>query len=121
MFSFLRRGAAPARPSVADVARLVAEGKLLLIDVREIAEAQASGIAEGARLVPLSVLPLKADPRQPDCVLPQGLPIVAYCAAGARSARAAEILGRMGYAEIVNLGGLGDWTSGGGRIVPYKG
>ncbi len=121
MFSFLRPGAAPARPSVSEVAKLVAEGKVLMIDVREVAEARASGIAEGARLVPLSVLPLKADPHQPDCVLPQGLPIVAYCAAGARSARAAEILGRMGYAEVSNLGGLGDWAADGGRVVPYKG
>ena len=121
MFSFLRPGAAPARPSVAEVAKLVAEGKVLLIDVREVAEAQASGIAEGAMVVPLSILPLKADPRQPDCVLRQGVPVVAYCVAGARSARAVEILGKLGYAEASNLGGLGDWTSGGGRVVPFKG
>ena len=121
MFNFLRPGKGAAMPPVSEISSKVAEGKLLLIDVRELAEARASGIAEGARVIPLSLLPLKADPRQPGCELPQGVPVVVYCLSGARSARAADFLGRLGYAEVSNLGGLSDWAAGGGRIVPYTG
>lgn len=118
MFSFLRPGQAAARPDVSQVIQQVAEGKLLLLDVREIAEARASGLAQGARIVPLSLLPLKADPRQPGCELPQGLPVAVYCASGARSASAMQVLNRLGYDQVTNLGGLRDWAAGGGKVVP---
>ena len=113
------RFAPASRPSVADVAAQVAAGKMLLIDVREVAEAKASGVAQGAKLIPLSLVPLKCDPRQPGCELPQGLPVAVYCAAGGRSGMAAEALTRMGYGPVVNLGGLRDWAAGGGAVVAY--
>lgn len=116
MFSAFRSTPA-ARPSVAEVAAQIAEGRMLLIDVREIAEAKASGVAEGATLIPLSLLPLKCDPRQPGCELPQGLPIAVYCASGGRSGMAADTLSRLGYGPVVNLGGLRDWAAGGGKVV----
>lgn len=117
MFSLFRSTPASGRPSVAEIAAQVAEGKMLLIDVRELAEEKASGMARGARLIPLSLLPLKADPRQPGCELPQGLPVAIYCASGGRSGMAAESLTRMGYGPVVNIGGLRDWAAGGGGIV----
>ena len=46
---------------------------------------RASGKAEGAVVLPLSILPLKADPHQPDPALKKGVPVVVYCASGARS------------------------------------
>lgn len=118
MFSFLRPGPSAARPDMAEITARVAAGKMLLIDVRERAEATATGIAQGARLVPLSILPLKADPRQPGCELPQGLPVAVYCLSGARSAQAADLLQRFGYGPVTNLGGLRDWAAGGGKVVP---
>jgi rhodanese-related sulfurtransferase len=104
---------------VTEVNALVAKGKLQLVDVREIAEVRASGKAEGAMVVPLSVLPLKADPRQPDAVLKQGMPVAVYCASGGRSGRAAQLLTQLGYGPVSNLGGLSDWQAGGGKIVPF--
>ena len=118
MFSAFRSAPA-ARPSVTEVTEQVATGKMLLIDVREVAEAKASGVAEGARLIPLSLLPLKCDPRQPGCELPQGLPIAVYCASGGRSGMAADALARLGYGPVVNLGGLRDWAAGGGTVVAF--
>ncbi|MES2542330.1 MAG: rhodanese-like domain-containing protein [Pseudomonadota bacterium] len=108
---------APLRLCIAEVAEQVALGKMLLIDVREVAEAKASGVAQGAKLIPLSLLPLKCDPRQPGCELPQGLPVAVYCAAGGRSAMAADRLAQLGYGPVVNLGGLRDWAAGGGAVV----
>lgn len=113
------RPAPAARPGVTDVAAQVAQGKMLLIDVREVAEAKASGVAKGAKLIPLSLLPLKCDPRLPGCELPQGLPVAVYCASGGRSGMAADTLTRMGYGPVINLGGLRDWAAGGGAVVAY--
>ncbi len=106
-------------PTVAEVAEQVAQGRMLLLDVREVAEARASGVAQGAKLIPLSLVPVKCDPRQPGCELPQGLPVAVYCAAGGRSGMAADALTRMGYGPVVNLGGLRDWVAGGGAVVAY--
>jgi len=114
MFSFLR---STPKPSMTEIEEQVAQGKMLLIDVRELAEARASGVAQGARLIPLSLVPLKCDPRQPCCELPQDLPVAVYCASGGRSGMAAEALTRMGYGPVVNLGGLRDWAAGGGAVV----
>ncbi len=118
MFSAFRSAPA-ARPSVTEVAHEVAMGRMLLIDVREVAEAKASGVAQGAKLIPLSLLGLKADPNHPDCELPHGLPIAVYCASGGRSGMAADALARLGYAPVHNLGGLRDWAAGGGVVVAY--
>ena len=117
MFSFLRPGKPAAKPDILRIMQAVVEGQTLLIDVRDLAEAKASGIAKGARLIPLSLVPLKCDPRQPGCELPQGLPVAVYCASGGRSGMAAEALKRMGYDPVVNLGGLRDWAAGGGAVV----
>ena len=108
-----------ARPSIAEIAEQVAQGRMLLIDVREVAEAKASGVAQGARLIPLSLLGLKADPKHPDCELPHGIPVAVYCAAGGRSAMAADALARLGYGPVVNIGGLRDWAAGGGTVVAF--
>lgn len=113
------RPAPETRLTIAEVADQVAQGKMLLIDVREVAEAKASGVAQGARLIPLSLMPLKCDPHQPGCELPQGLPVAVYCAAGGRSAMAADALARLGYGPVLNLGGLRDWAAGGGAVVAY--
>lgn len=118
MFSAFRSTPA-SRPSVAEVADQVAKGRMLLIDVREVAEAKASGVAQGARLIPLSLLGLKADPKHPDCELPHGLPVAVYCASGGRSAMATDALTRLGYGPVHNLGGLRDWAAGGGPVVAY--
>ena len=119
MFNLLRPGSPQPRLSIPDIAAKVAAGEMVLIDVREPAEAQATGLAEGARLIPLGVLPLKADPSQPGVELPQGLPVAVYCASGGRSGMAAQTLRRLGYDPVVNLGGLSDWAAGGGRIVRF--
>jgi rhodanese-related sulfurtransferase len=116
MFSAFR-STPQTRPSVVDVADQVARGQMVLLDVREVAEARASGIAQGAKLIPLSLLGLKADPQHPDCELPHGLPIAVYCASGGRSGMAADALARLGYGPVYNLGGLRDWAAGGGKVV----
>jgi rhodanese-related sulfurtransferase len=117
MFNFLRPGAkAAAAPSVAEISAAVARKDMVLVDVREPAEVRASGKAAGALTIPLGVLALKADPAAPDALLRPGKPVALYCASGGRSGMAAQVLTRLGYAPVWNIGGLADWQAAGGQV-----
>jgi rhodanese-related sulfurtransferase len=90
--------------STAEAVRLVNREKAVLIDVSEPAEYAASHVA-GARNVPLGTLETSKS-------LPTNktLPIVLVCPTGARAARAAGILRKMGYQHAQVLGGgLATW------------
>lgn len=95
---------------------LARRGEITLLDVREVAEVQASGLAAGAVHIPLGLLPLKADPKAPDFdARLSGKPVAVYCAAGARAGRAVEYLRSVGI-EASNIGGFGDWCACGGPV-----
>ena len=115
MFNFFK-SASPAGLSLQDAVSLAAAGGLTLIDVRELAELKGSGKAKGALHIPLSLVPLKADPKSAEC--PKGMscdgPIAVYCASGGRSGMAAGALRKMGYTNVHNIGGFGDWVAAGG-------
>ncbi|MFZ1470854.1 MAG: rhodanese-like domain-containing protein [Paracoccaceae bacterium] len=118
MFNFLRPSApATPKPSVADIVKGVADGSIALIDIRELAEVRASGIAKGALHIPMGLLPLKADPKAPDALITPAKPVAVYCASGGRCGMAAQTLKRMGYETVWNIGGLRDWQAAGGQIV----
>jgi phage shock protein E len=79
-----------------DVKQAVADGKAVLLDVREKEEWDA-GHLRAARLLPLSVLQdaVKADELARS--VPKGKVIYCHCAAGRRSLQAADILKPFGY------------------------
>lgn len=103
--------------TLAEARDLAASGRLTLLDVRELAEVKASGMAKGAVHIPLSLVPLKADQRAPDRhpQLDPAKPVAVYCAAGARAGRAAQVLSSLGYTAH-NIGGFGDWCAAGGEV-----
>jgi rhodanese-related sulfurtransferase len=104
--------------SVAEVKTGLDQGTTVLIDVRDPGEIVQTGIAKGALNIPLSTLAMRANPSSPECVteLKSGKDIVLYCASGARSAGAAQMLEKMGHAKVQNLGSLRDWATDGGEI-----
>jgi rhodanese-related sulfurtransferase len=84
----------------AEAARLVAEGKAVLIDVREQDEWEIDHIPQ-AKLIPLQTIPAHAD------ALPKDTEIIIHCKAGMRSARACEYLMSLGFDNVTNVtGGL---------------
>ncbi|MCI2393556.1 rhodanese-like domain-containing protein [Aliiroseovarius sediminis] len=93
-------------------------GEITLIDVRNHAEVRMTGKAKGALVVPLSVMPIKCDPKGPDFIagIDPTKPIALYCASGARSAQGARVLKRMGFEQVYNIGGLTHWHRAGGEI-----
>jgi len=87
--------------------------KPLLIDVRETEEFSA-GHAPGALHLSRGTLEGRIEAAVPDVTAP----VVLYCASGNRSAFAAESLQRMGYTNVVSLGGgFGAWLKTGSPVV----
>lgn len=81
--------------------------ELALIDVRGEGEV-AYGMIEGARHVPLHLLPLKASEMNKD------IPHVYYCRSGARSAQACAFMAAQGHGKSINLqGGVMAWVQSG--------
>jgi rhodanese-related sulfurtransferase len=117
MFNFLRSTPAKPQMSLKDVMAKVAAGEVLLIDVRERAELQASGTAKGSIHIPVSLIAMKADPKGPDFDKRfKGKTLAVFCASGARSGMAMQALQRLGY-EAINLGGFGAWVQAGGPVI----
>ncbi len=82
--------------SLDTVKKAVADGKAVLLDVREQAEWDA-GHLKDAKLLPLSVL--KADPTAEDVarVAPKDKIVYCHCGSGIRSLKAADALKKRGY------------------------
>jgi rhodanese-related sulfurtransferase len=101
----LARSGGAGAVSTAEAVRLINREKAVLIDVCEPAEF-AAGHVTGARNIPLAAL--EAGNKQ----LPsnKALPLVVVCQTGARAARAAGMLRKLGYEKAQPLaGGVNAW------------
>lgn len=105
------------RISADDAKKKIADGALV-VDVRDAHEVEKSGKVAGAVHVPRGMLEFRADPDSPyyDANFAKDRPVIVYCAAGARAALSGHVLKEMGYGEVYNLGGFGDWAEGGGAV-----
>ncbi len=104
--------------SAQDAMAKLADGALLL-DVRDGPELQATGRAKEAHHISRGMLEFRADPNSPlaDPELRPDRVIILHCASGGRAALAGKLLKDMGYAEVYNLGGLKEWSDGGGVVI----
>lgn len=108
LFETLRGGNAADNIDHDDFAAAVAGGTVSVIDVREAAEF-ASGAIAGAINVPLSSF----DPAR----IPRDKPVVVYCASGARSGMALQMLRKSGFDNVRNYRpGIGNWRLQGGKM-----
>ncbi|KPI02082.1 Rhodanese-like protein [Actinobacteria bacterium OK074] len=108
MFFRLLRSRGPRRLTPVQASRRTADGRAVLLDVREIAEWEA-GHAPDALHLPLSRLTAGA-PLPPTA---EGKPVVAICRSGKRSQRAAEILTGRGVEVTDVTGGMTAWARAG--------
>ena len=106
------------RISAQDAASLIADGKALVVDVRDGTEVQNTGKVQGAMHVSRGLLEFKADPESPahDKAFDRDKTVIVYCASGGRSALAGKTLQDLGYKDVRNLGGFKDWADSGGAI-----
>lgn len=94
-----RRGGALAAPET--ITGLLPQ-KPVVIDVRTAAEYEA-GHLPGVVHIPLAELARETGRHVPD----KSRPVLLHCASGARSAAGKQLLERMGYKSVHNLGSLG--------------
>lgn len=115
MFGFMM-GNSVASITPEDAVQGARDGSVTLIDIREMGEVAATGKAKGAKHIPMMLLASKCDPSHPefDRSIDTSKTVALYCATGARSASAGQMLTKMGYKDVRNLGGLHDWVRGGG-------
>jgi rhodanese-related sulfurtransferase len=91
----------------ADAERLLAEGGVLLLDVRTPREYQ-NGHIPSAKLFPITEL----SKRRAELPSDKTQPILVYCGTGIRSSKAAHLLYERGYKDVYNLsGGLRAWAA----------
>jgi molybdopterin/thiamine biosynthesis adenylyltransferase/rhodanese-related sulfurtransferase len=84
-------------------------GEATFLDVREQDEYDA-GIVPGAIHIPRGHLESQIESKIPN----KNTPVVVYCAAGNRSAFAAETMNQLGYTDVVSMsGGFGQWKDQG--------
>jgi rhodanese-related sulfurtransferase len=96
------------------VANLVREGKVQLIDVRESYEWD-EGRIPGARHLELGQVTAQAD------TIDRETPVVFYCRVGGRSAMAANAFRQAGYDAYTMTGGLLEWDAQGLPLEPDGG
>jgi rhodanese-related sulfurtransferase len=96
------------------VAELLAQDEIQLVDVRERHEHEAGRIAAGT-LIGLSELAFRAQE------IERSRPVVFYCRSGARSGMAAEAFRQAGFDAHNMLGGLLEWEAAGLPIEPVGG
>jgi rhodanese-related sulfurtransferase len=97
-----------------EVARLLADERVQLIDVRQRHEHDAGRIA-GGRLIELSELSAAADS------IDRERPVVFYCRSGGRSAMATEAFVQAGFDAHNMTGGMLEWHAAGLPMEPADG
>jgi len=98
--------------SADDAARLVAEGKAVLVDVREPKEWAETGVAAPAVLLAKSDFDGARKDWKPFLEKNAGKELVLYCRSGHRAGVIGAALADKGL-KVANLGGLKDWTAAG--------
>lgn len=93
---------------------LQSDPSVQLVDLRTPAELQQTGKIEGA--IPININ--SADFQTHIGRLNKEKPVIVYCAAGSRSARAASQMKQMGFKKIFDYsGGMSDWQAKGKKTV----
>jgi|SRR6185437_12678120 len=110
--------AAVPKVSFDEAAALIGGDNVLVVDVRDMPELQATGKVRGAMHVSRGMLEFRADPDSPyhDKAFRRDKTVLLYCASGGRSALAAKSLQDLGYRDVRNLGSIKDWIASGGAV-----
>lgn len=112
--------AAVPRVPPAEARALIGRGDVLIVDVRDLSEVQASGKLKGAVNVSRGMLEFRADPESPyhDQAFQKDKTVLVYCASGGRSALVGKTLKDFGYRNVVNIGGFKELADAGLETEP---
>ncbi|WP_210528884.1 rhodanese-like domain-containing protein [Rubellimicrobium arenae] len=106
------------RVPVEDAMKKHAEGNALFIDVRDSGAIAKTGTIAGAARVPRGFMEFAADDSSQyhNPVLKKDAEIYLVCGAGGQAALAGKTLKEMGFTNVSNIGGIGDWKNAGGPM-----
>jgi len=107
--------AAVPRLPATEAGERVSRGDVLIVDVRDPSEVQASGKVKGAVNVSRGMLEFRADPESPyhNEAFRKDRTVLVYCASGGRSALAGKTLRDLGYTSVYNIGGFKELAEAG--------
>ena len=110
--------AAVPRISAAEAIARHANTAAVFVDVRDSAAIAATGTIKGATQIPRGMLEFMADPATAahNNALTYDAEVYLVCAAGGQAALAGKTLLDMGYTNVTNIGGIGDWVKAGGPV-----
>jgi rhodanese-related sulfurtransferase len=94
-----------------------AAGNTVFVDVRDPTSIAETGTIAGAVQAPRGMIEFLADPSMDkfyNPALKKDAELVLICAAGGQAALAGKTLKDMGYQNVSNVGGFGDWKAAGG-------
>jgi rhodanese-related sulfurtransferase len=103
------------RLSTADGMEKHASGAVF-VDVRDSGDIAKSGTIAGAHRIPRGFIEFAADNNTPfhNAALQKDAEICLVCGAGGQAALSGKTLKEMGFTNVVNVGGFGDWKQAGG-------
>ena len=104
------------RLSVEDAIAKHGDDNVVIIDVRDGKAIENTGTIAGALRIPRGFIEFAADEATPhhNEALSKDKEILLVCAAGGMAALTGRTLSEMGYENVYNIGGFGDWKDAGG-------
>lgn len=111
--------AAVTSVSVAEVAALIDDPQVVMVDIRDPRELEREGMIAGAFHAPRGMLEFWIDPESPyhKPRFAEGKTYVFYCASGWRSLLAAKLAQDMGLVARSMQGGFGAWKKTGKPVA----
>ena len=90
----------------------------VFVDVRDGTDIAKTGTVKGAQKINRGFLEFAADDSTPhhNPALQKDANIYVMCAVGGQAALAGKTLKDMGYGNVYNIGGFGDWKAAGGEV-----
>ena len=95
-----------------------AQDGAVFVDVRDGTDIAKTGTVKGALKINRGFLEFAADDSTPhhNSALQKDVHIYVMCAVGGQAALAGKTLKDMGYENVYNIGGFGDWKAAGGAV-----
>jgi rhodanese-related sulfurtransferase len=112
--------AAVPRLPPAEARAMMGRANVLIVDVRDPSEVQASGKIKGAVNISRGMLEFRADPESPyhNPAFQKDRTVLVYCASGGRSALVGKTLKGFGYDAVYNVGGFKELADAGLETEP---
>jgi rhodanese-related sulfurtransferase len=103
-----------------ETCNILKQPNTFIIDVREESEIANFGLIKNAIHIPRGLIEFKIELNSSNN--PAGINndsnLLFYCAGGFRSALVANTVKNLGFINVYNIGGFGEWVNNGGEIQP---